>query len=83
VVDVALGLAGGADSFLVSGVDRLTTAQAYAAEELLRELARRGATVVLVERAASGAEAPTSRANGVLTGTAPGPFDSAVRTDHE
>ena len=81
VVDVALALAAGVDVFVVTGVENLTPPERPQAEALQRDVARRGATVVVVGAPAAappGEPSPHVPADsGVLTGSSTATGDAS------
>ncbi len=92
VVDAALGLSSGVDVFVFSGLDRQTEPDRRSAGLLAEELARRGATVVVVAHGTAPARPPVPLAtNGnppdpappPVRAGAPVPDDSSVRTNDE
>jgi RND superfamily putative drug exporter len=92
VVDAALGLSSGVDVFVFSGLDRQTEPDRRSAGLLAEELARRGATVVVVAHGTAPARPPVPLAtNGnppdpappPVRAGAPVPDDTSVRTNDE
>ena len=79
VVEAALGLGNGADVFVLSGLEDQPEADRRAAERLAEELARRGATVLVVSSPSPPEQLVTS---GATANQTPAPV-SAARTPHE
>jgi len=76
-VEAALGLGNGADVFVLSGLEGQPAPDRRSAELLAEELARRGATVVVVAHEAAPPETPSSPS--ALLGTS----SLAVGTHHD
>ena len=77
MVEAALGLGNGADVFVLSGLEDQPEADRRAAERLAEELARRGATVLVVSSPSPpGASPAAPRVQTPAT-------VSAARTPHE